>query len=386
MSLVFCLGSVKAEEFYFRPSINVMTEYDDNKRLKDERLGGNVDLSAYGVVASANAMLGVRSNRYEIVLNNQVSVRRYESDFDLDSDDFKFDLSSNYMLSARSTVGLNANYTRNTTLSSEFLDDSSGTGLVQDNIERSQWSVSPNWNYSLSERQNIQLSYSHSETMYEESDRGSFVDYDIDFFSISFKQQWTPLLSNNLSFSTMLYDVPERGMETTEFTVNAGADYQIMPTWSASAQVGVRFTNQEQFNRSDDIVGLVFNFGTTKEFESITLNAGIARSTSAQGDGRLQVSNNYSIGYKQDLTERLIFSVQGSINDSSTSGNITNSRDRLSYRVKPSIRWLFDKQTSLSLGYQFRKINRESNDSEATSNAVSLTFNYQWDKFSTQRF
>jgi len=398
-------GPVKAKEIYFQPSIGIRTESDDNKRLSTENSLPGIDKSAYAVITRANAKLGMRSSNYNIELNNQLIINRYKSEFDLDSEDFNINLSTGYNWTEKSRLGLEGNFTQDTTLTSEL--DATGTGLVQDNVIRQEWSLTHNWSYSLSNTQFLQTSYTHSETTYEESERSSFVDYSIDNISLSFRQQWTSLLSNTLSVSAMSFKIPKIGSgffessrETTEYSVNIGVDYQLAPTWSTSLTVGQRFTNTEttqKFNfttltfdevtTSDDVQGLIFSFSVDKQFYSGSAGLKYSRSTSAQSQGELQVNERIDANYKYKVNSKLQLSLTGGLNEISISGSEEdNNNGRTYFNVSPSVRWIFNRQTNITAAYRYRTQTFERDDEEAVSNSVSLNFNYQWDKVATQKY
>jgi len=397
-------GSVKAKEIYFQPSINIRTEYDDNKRLSTESSLPGIDKSAYAIITRANAKLGMRTSNYRIELDNQLIINRYKSEFDLDSEDFNANLSTSYNLTERSRLGLDANFTQDTTLTSEL--DATGTGLVQDNVIRQQWSITPNWSYSLSDTQSLQTNYTHSEITYEESERSSFVDYSIDNLSLSFRQQWTSLLSNTLSVSAMSFEIPKIGSgffessrETTEYSVNIGVDYQITPTWATSLTVGQRFTTTEttqKFNfttltfdevtTSDDVQGLIFSFSVDKQFDTGSAGIEYSRSTSAQSQGDLQVNERIEANYNYKYNPKLNLSLTGGVNETSISGSEDDDNGRTYFNIRPAVRWQFNRQTNITAAYQYRTQTFERNDEEAVSNSVSLNFNYQWDKVATQKY
>jgi len=403
--VVSSVDLVSAKEIYFNPSVNIQTEYDDNKRLSSEN-SSRIDTSAYGVITKVNAKVGMRSDRYNIAVDNQIILNRYKSDYDLDSEDFNFNFISNYQLTEKHQFGLNADFRQDTTLTSELDETGGGTGLVQENIKHKQWSVEPSWSYSLSNTQYIQASYMHAEHNYEESELGSFINYTIDNFSTSFTQQWTPLLSNFISLSAMSFKIPEIGegvfessRETTEYSINIGAQYQISPTWSTTLTVGERFTKTEQtqkfnFNTlrfeevitSNDVRGFIFSFNLEKQFEAGTASLSYSRSTSPQGQGHLQVSDNLVANLVHKLTQKLQLSLNSSFNDISTSGSEDDGNARTYFNIKPSIRWVIDKQASLTAGYRYRSQAFGDRDDKAISNSVTLNFNYHWDKVSTQKY
>ncbi len=399
--LLTSLGAVSpviAKEIYFKPSISIQTEYDDNKRLKTNRFN-NIDTSAYGIITRVNAKVGARSDRYEVALDNQFILNRYKSTFDLDSEDFNFNLTSNYQLTERNNVSLEASFKRNTTLTSELDVNGGGSGIIQDNIRHEQWSIDPSWSYTLSSTQFLQMSYTHAEHNYAKSAVGSFVNYTIDNFSSSFTQQWTPLFSNFLSFSALSFKIPKIGegntessRKTTEYSINIGAQYQITPTWSTSLTVGERFTKTEQtfqqlnFSTKNDVQGLIFSFSLDKQFETGKANITYSRSTSPQGQGRLQVSENLVASFDHQFSQKLQVSLNGSFNDVSTSGNVNDGNARTYFDIRPTIRWGFDKQTSLTASYRYRTQSFNSRNEQAISNAVIINFNYRWDKVSTQQY
>ena len=393
--------SVKAKELYIQPSINIQTEYDSNKRLKTDGSTPGIDPSSYGLISKVGAKIGARSDDYEVALNNQFIDNRYISDLDLNSENFKLDLSSNYAFNERSQFELNGNYTYDTTLTSALTG--TGSGIVQNNLRRKLWTITPTWNYTLSDTQTIQASYTHTDVQYAKSNIGSFSNYTVDNVSASFQQQWTPRLSNFLSLTGMSFKVPATGngliktsRDITQYSISLGMNYQILPTWSASFSGGSRFNNTKQTLRientafeqttSTDVQGLIFSVTVDKTFEAGNANISFSRSTNPQGQGQLQVRDNLVASINHKFSQRLQLSVRGSLNDISISGNSQSSRARTYYNISPSIRWLVDKQASLTLGYRYRAQSFKRNNNSAVSNSVSLNFNYQWDKLITQRY
>ena len=396
---------IQAKEIYIQPSINITTKYDDNIRLvtddRFERLDG-FDTSAYGVITRASARVGVRSDRYDIALDNQVVINRYSSDFDLDSEDVFVNFTSNFNATEKNILSLSGNYSRDTTLTSELNDDETGTGLVQDNTTREQWSVSPNWTYLLSETQFLQANYNHTDVSYEKSDINTFFDYTIDRIALSYSKQWLPVLRNFVNVSVMSFEVPDIRRETTEYSIDAGVEYQISPTWFASLTIGSRFNKTditfdqptirngvlttEKVKISDNVQGMIFSFNIDKQFERSNAGINYSRTTNAQGDGRLQLLDRFDANFNHRFTHNLNFSLTGGISVSSNSGSEDEGNDRTNYRIRPAISWLFERNMRLTGGYQYRRQEFERNDEVAESNSFFLTFNYQWDKLATQRY
>lgn len=428
--IFFGSGVVHAKEIYFEPSVQLNTEYDDNKRLWIDRFSNVIDTSAYGVIASAAARVGVRSDLYDISLNNKVEIKRYDSDLDLDSENAYFDLASSFNVTQRNQFGIDGNYTHDTTLTGEF----DAAVLVQENIIRDRWYIRPHWTYFLSDTQQLSADYSHYDSSYEQTTINQYFDYTTDSVSLTYIQQWTEQLKNYLSVSWLMFEVPDVNRETTQYTVNLGGDYQFLPTWSVSFMVGGRFTNTEvtvpgnvftipqlQFDQngnlvidgdgnpvfvdtiistqettiSDNAQGMIFSFSLNKRFLSGSAGISYSRETSPQGNGRLLLLDKFNANVSHKITQNLRLSLNGGINVYSSSGSQSGNdqisnftyTDRTYYYVRPSVSWLFDRHTSVTAGYQYRRreFDNRNNDS-GESNAFFVGFNYQWDKLATQEY
>ena len=399
---VWWVGGVQAKEIYIEPSINIETKYDDNIKLIKDRFK-SIDTSAYGVITRANAKIGVRSDRYDVELDNEVVINQYFSNLDnLNSEDVFVNFSSNFDATEKNRLSLTGNYTRDTTLTSELNENETGTGVVEDNPIRDEWSVSPTWTYFLSNTQFLQANYTHSEISYEKSDFNNFFDYTIDNFSLSYSQQWLPVLRNFFNVSVMSFEVSDINRDTLEYRIDTGVEYQISPTWFASMTVGGRFTSTditidrpsfingaittEKVKISDDTQGMIFSLNMNKQFEKSNAGIGYSRSTNPQGDGRLQLLDRFDANFSHRFTHRLHFSLTGLVSVSSNSGSKDTGNDRTNYSVRPTISWMFDRNIRLTGGYRYRRQEFERNDDLAESNTVFLNINYQWDKFATQRY
>ncbi len=397
---LFGSAEVLAKEIYLQPKFGVKVEYDDNIRLLNGSSGigaaEGLDKSAYGLIAEGGGRVGVRSDRYDLTLNNRFELKRYSSDFDLDSENIFIDLTSVFDITQRNKFSLRGDYTRDTTLTSEL----DVTGLVQDNIIREQWSLTPEWTYYLSNTQFLRANYTHNDITYEQSEISRFFDYTIDSVSLSYVQQWNSLLNTYLSASAMSFEVPSIRRDTTEYTVTIGMDYQFVPTWSTSMSIGRRFTNTEttftRFNFNtlrfedvtfeDDVQGMVFSFSLNKRFETGSVGLSYSRATSAQGNGQQRLVDRFAVNYGYKLTERLRISLAGGINVTTTAGSGSSNDDRTYYHVSPAVNWQLDRHASINAGYRYRMQEFENSDDAAVSNAFFIGFSYQWDKMKTQRY
>ncbi len=450
---VFSSVNCFAEEWYIQPSFSLRTEYDDNKRLFTDRFirslkekGESIDLGAYGIITTAEAKTGVRSENFDVSFKGKVAVKKYFSDLDLDSEDFFLDLNSSYNVNQRNVVGFSGSYNQESTLTSE-LDD---TGLTQDNVPRQTWKISPYWIYNLSETKFIQASYLHQDVSYEQSDIAQFTDYVYDVVSLTFSHQWNEKLTNSATASWFTVKYPSVKREEEQYSINGNLDYNFSETWTASLSGGVQYTQTEiegtseslgrvavidannillnngrvissngisltnpsdsfgitfadafidQPPFSDSQTAFVFSFSTEKQFETGNIAASYSRSTSPTGFGSLRTVDRFSADYLHKITKHLHFLLNGQVHITKSTLNENSSQfsnqDRTYYTVTPTLRWQFNRQLSLSGGYRYRRqeyeasnnaSNANNTESVGESNAVFLTLKYQWDKFTTQEY
>lgn len=448
---LFFSVSCLAEEYYIKPSFSVTTEYDDNIRMLSEqeirqrlvtganrqrkdipnaktlkrgdikaRDVKNVDTSAYGIITSAEARAGVKSDNYDVFFKGKVNVKKYFSDLDLDTEDFFLNLDARYDLDIRNTFRFSTGYSQESTITSEL----DVTGETQENIPRITWFITPEWQHNLSETKYIQVNYSHSETIYEEEETTTtqdltpiqalngtrrYFDYTYDVVSLSFNHQWNDKLLNYVTVGWSRYAVPIQKRETDEYKISAGLEYDISETWTASLMGGVRYTLSEgdpqSFFRertvtlldsngnlstfpfpdengnpvivrdetlpfSDSQVGMVFSLATKKRFETGHIGASYSRDTSPTGNGRLQTVDRFSVDFVYKITQHLHFLLNGGVNVTKATADENTDRDRTYYHVRPQLKWKFNRQLSLSGGYRYRMEETTINDDrEDNSNA-----------------
>lgn len=451
---LFFSASCFSEEWYIKPSLSQTIEYDDNKLLiyesnirKAKKQGKNINTTGYGIITSAEAKTGVRSDNYDVFFMGRLNLKRYISDLDYDTDDFFLNLNARYDLNTKNTFRFSAKYNQESTLTSEL----DVTGETQDNVPRTKWSISPEWQHNLSETKFIQMIYSHEEVFFEEDEidvtgetgnlarNRRYFDYTYDQVSLSFNHQWNEQLLNFLTVGWSRYAVPANKSETDEYLFEAGLEYEITETWSASLMGGGRYTvtdrgaingpkppeivgifegeqligldlvdPDERPAFSDSQLGMVFSLGTKKRFETGYISANYSRSTSPTSNGRLQTVDRFSTNYLYKITQHLEFHLNGQINITKATADensTRDNRDRTYYTVKPSLKWKFNRQLSLSGGYRYRRqernvvddtdnldannslvLNPKTIEDSAESHAVFLTLKYQWDAFTKQDF
>ena len=138
--LLFHLGLTAvalAEDWNIGSEASYRVEYDDNRTLKTTDQD-----SVVGHILDLKTDLSAEYDTAEIEIKPRISFERYtgtaSEDGQLDSDNGYLDMMASYFTEA-SRWGLNANYTRDNTLTSELEE----SGFVQTSKRREKWNIDP---------------------------------------------------------------------------------------------------------------------------------------------------------------------------------------------------------------------------------------------------
>ena len=368
-------------QWYAKPSASLTTAYDTNLRMRAEDRAKQT----FGVNATLASDFGVIADRYEAKFNARFKSNHYQGD-DLDSNDFYLNLKSQFKLTEKHNINFDAQYINDTSLTSEEFT----SGFVQGNTPRQMYSITPSGTYQFSETQYIQTNYNHSETSYEKQQNLNLLDYQSDSLDFAYSQQWNEVARAYVSLNALDYKVPEINRETRDYSITGGIDYTFSETWTGNFSVGGRRTEtiiKAAGQKFTDVgYGPLFSFGTKKQFERGSINANFSQSLSPTGSGEFLQNINLSLSTEYRLTERFKAHFSAQMTDTSSSIADVRSRDRVYYTVEPRLSWQLNRQTDISGSYRYRYRKYDFSETTAVSNAVFLTINYRWDKFSSRRF
>lgn len=383
IALCFVSSTVNAREWYINPDVNLRLEYDDNILLRSENTS-----DIYGLRAAFNAEAGTRTETSDINLSSKVNVYQYwgaESNALNRVDVFLYGR-SNFMITERSSLGLDAAYIHDNSVTNE-LDT---TGLTQNPVPRQQFNIAPHWSYTLTERQFIQAGYTHEEVEYDNTTNTRFTSYKTDSINISYLYQWHENLEQFVSFSSLWYQLTDFNRETSNYNITSGLDYSYSKTLRINFMLGVRMTGTTttfgDFKIEDSSVGPLFGFGFNKQFEYGSLNFDYNRSITPSSIGQLLQVDLINIGSFYSVTEHLGLMFSATISKTDESNNNIRNNNRIYYSVEPKIIWKFNRHTNLSCSYRFRMQDFDGSEGGAVSNAFYMTINYQWDQLSTNNF
>jgi|GEM_PF-3532186 len=410
-------GPALAMDYSVHTEVETEGQYDNNIQMLSED-----PTSATGLRVSPSLSLRAKSETTEVSLDGIMWFRRYNrANFDSNDQQVSTSITQHF---DRSDLTLSAQGTRDTTLTSEYLD----SGRVTDAGRHKQYSLAPAWTGYIGERDLITLRGSYSQSKY---DSDNYTDYT--YWQGS--ARWTRVMSERLRLfleaNYSKYQTAKNNLTIQEsYTTSAdtgfqvGGSYAFTEQFSITALVGssrdqtrshLKYSQAEcdekltQFHNdavaSGNPADLFWanNFGHAicqmpeQEFNSrmSTLDASLNWSNelhqlSLEATQQSQPSSNgYTIRSSQlngtwayQLWEQGSLSLDVTVGRNRAMGNNSDSIQAiqvnrefsytaLAYRQNLSENW------SVNLSYQYRHQNYDKVDFEADSKAVYLGLSYK---------
>jgi len=170
-SLVAAIGilgsanNAAATDYLIDFDVNTNGVYDDNFRLTD---GDEITLS--GAEVAPKLLFGASTEQQKFNFASRLRSARYDDDqFDTDDQFATIDYSYQF---ERSSVGLNADFVRDSTNTSEIVS----SGRISNQAERhTRYALSPSWTYALNESNSLTLNARYSKDNY---DGRGYIGYD----------------------------------------------------------------------------------------------------------------------------------------------------------------------------------------------------------------
>jgi len=393
--LAACAAGVDAAEWKIDPTLRFEAGYDDNIRLNTD----NEVSSAFGTF-SPSALFSVETPTSGASGEARFDFRRYEDESNLDDNNSRFDLRS-YHGMERSSLGLDLNFTKDTTLDSQL----EATGLALGRVRRQSISASPNWRFSLGERTYLDANYSYRDVEYKNAGGSVFVDFTLNSAQASLTHVLNERTSASVTLSRSKSD-NDNDVESTNTNLEGGASYQFSETLSASLFAGLRRTEVD-FSQTSFIP--IFSGGTFIGF--VPLNQDISNSDTGytfngsvaklflRGESTFSASRNISNDINGTpievdrfrLINRYRFSETLSVNlklefyNSQSNNSASTSLNRDYYRIEPRLSWNFTKFWRLSGRYRYTRQTFDDTGNEATQNVAYLTLTYRWPRIAVSR-
>lgn len=365
-----CSSFAAADQWYFLPSYDLKTFYEDNVRLSI-----NDPQDSFGAEAVARLAAGRAREMSDIAFRAEIRPKWYSDISSFNRTDARFNLAG-FQQFERSRLGLDADLEFESTDTSE----EQTTGIVQVNKLRTRGFLGPQWRYTVTERLYLNLSASYTDVSYEDVGDIPLFNYTLSRGDGGVLYRFTERLDLFTNISYERYEANAIDSSSDTYGFSLGADYDISETskirvsggfWNSSAEVSAGGGIE-----SSDTTGMSGRVRLTKEFELGKLMFQADHGLIPSGSGSLQ--NNTSLALRLDypLTPRWSLNLAARAYRNENSGLGNNSAERDFVRGSPKLVYQLTPNLDLDLGYQYRFQDREQIAGSATSNAVFLSLRY----------
>lgn len=366
-----------ASEWQVSPSFFAGVEYLDNFNLNT-----TTQLEVWRSVFSGGIESEYRTGRGGIVFDGRYRGSRYITNDNLNQDEglvnFLFDYSGEVDL-----WELDAGVKLEQPSSSQL----EAGNQIFDIISRRRWHVTPSWTRELNEYNDLKLSYSYENTVFDDIPTPTtfFSDYFYHLASATFTHHfsdYTDLLgigsysrttNDSLQFSSDRYSieagVAHKASETLNFYFTAGANWLVSKPDSTLVGNVTRNTN----------VDYVLSFKAEKQLENTSLTLGYDRYLAPSFGGGYVIRNQISTLLRQQFSDHLTGLIVLRANQSDTIRNTLSRNGQQNVSAKIELTWEFLENWLLKGGYQYawQDINSFSTAGPGKQNTVFLSVRYE---------
>jgi len=394
--------TLHAAEWVAEPSVTLRGEYNDNFRLTTVEHD-----DVWGTILDPRLRLSRRSELWDLNATGRVRAAWYSGEDGLDTVDNFLDVAAKRRFE-RGSLDASAGIANDTTLQNEYLDVD--TGLVVNQIDRSQRRARLAGQYMLTEATWVEASVDYSQVEYDDGLRYGLLDYDYLTPGLRIVHQLDAKtqLFGILSHARVDYDTASE-LESKTDSAQLGASYDITETWTVSGSVGARRTETSSLvpsavpipglellfpfvydvvysTRDTETSGLVYDASLTREFETGSLKLSASQSIVPSSTGTDTETTRFDLNGSRRFSAKLSAQLAVSYFQSDTVGDVTTRVDSDRYRIAPSLTWKLDRDLSLNAGYAYTHVKRDiARDDEADSNMVYVSVGYAWPRMAVSR-
>jgi len=409
---LLCIVSLHSysAEWLAEPTLTVGSTYNDNMTF---RTVDEIDATSATLSTGLNSQ--IKEQVWAMNLDARLRTVQYSGVSNSDSDNVFLKFGSNYRTELQSW-SFGADFERNTTFDEDFDTQLSANGLLDAQTEREEISLSPGWNwtmtqswsmqvlfqttdtkynevnsldlsdsksnssqlftkYKLDDLSDISLSIAYSQTERDQDKRKSgFYEYDNTSYQLSYKYEASENSTVNIGLGgretkTTGTDVPYCKSKIDD--LSRAISVTDCPTFDDNYSIDTESTYSAN---SGNTFSLSYNYSHEISDYSIALN----RSVTTSSNGFAQEVDDLTIRYNHRISEKLLFGLILNASESTSIDSVSASEDRSTIRIEPSVSWRFTKDSRLSAGYRYRRQAYSLSNVESESNSSYVNLSFFW--------
>jgi len=369
---------LQAAEWSLSGTVDPSLEYDDNVFMRDtDKLGD------YHATMRPTLKIMHKLENTETSLSTGYVLDRYDALSELDTDNPFVSINTQYN-TQRSQWGLDVSYAESTSRD----DAADDTGDFETNSISTTESISPSFSYQLTERDTLLVNASYSTQEYSTADFSNSRNRQL---STSWQHQFTERFNGgvSLSFGNNKSNSLTSFTDDDTYNISLTTDYDLSEVWGINGSVGVRqldsertdgFGVTEKNKSSGSSLDLTISYVKNQD----TVDVSLSRSVSPSSSGEVNEQDKISANWSRNLTENLSAGINASFQTTRSADGADND-ERENVSVSPSLNWTFSPDASLALSYKYRQQKESDAGTNASSNAIMLTLNYNWDGLRVSR-
>lgn len=400
--LLALAASTTAWDLSWQPRLEIGTRATDNLRAfaDDEE-------AAWGFDTGGGLDLKAESDRWRSVVRPAFNFRRFVIGEDADADEYEVRTQNQWSFIERATLGLDFDYIRDSTLTTELAD----AGVLNAVVNRDTYNIRPNLNIAVDERTMLSTSFFYSDVSFEDRPGIFFRDYDFKQFSTSLTHEYSPRISLFATGYISEFETPDDDGRSLNYGGLAGLTYR--HTESLEGEFGVGYQqseidfNTQQFTGNfqfvfDPVSGQIVAipiFATVREravengpiaraslrksFDHTRARIDYSRAVSPSALGAQSISDDIALIVDHRLSERFSLNMRGAYNMRSVeSDQITNARANLNRNqvlFSSALRYRYSETITLAANYRFFWNELVDVERDVYNNALFFTVTYLGD-------
>lgn len=369
--------SANAAEWHFDADADPTLKYDDNELLRENERG---DFSL-SVSPSLSLSRALETSKAKLDLGYRIS--KYDKLSELDKQN-PFAGFSYTQSTERADMGLELAYSERETRSIAEED----TGNFSDSSTVTTKSISPSLSYRLTELDSLTSRLSYTERTYDSSatNLSNLSDNETLDLNLAWQHRFSERLSGGFSAAYINYEAESDLFKNQydSYALSATSSYNLSQLWQLSGQVGVRVLDSEISpiigpSSSDRSNGSTYSFSAVRTDELNELMLTFSKALLPSSTGAVNEQDAYQLSYTRNLSEQVSAGLSASYREFENTTDDFSVNDETTYsEISPHLRWKLDRNLALVFNYKYRNYER-SESSDATSNAIFMTIDYDWD-------
>jgi hypothetical protein len=386
LSILFFPRFLAAAEWSIEPAATLGLGYDDNPSLSPGPANG-----ASFIFISPRINWSKKTEISAVNIGLMLDATKYSGHEFKDVDAERLSLSSFAQTTERTTWGLDGELRWDTLF--RTIQTTSGTGnlndvdtsLVQQKTRREWLEAQPSWNYALSERSSLGLSYRITDVSFSETAGIALEDYKDQELSANYSRRITGQDNLNLVVRRLAYRPVQADYESDTTQLLAGVSHAYSETSSGRFLVGPGKITQTTTTASEDTSGLVLEAGMVQHSELTTFDGVISRDVQPSGIGQSVLSDQLRMYLTRKISPVLSVVVRANWLRNKVIEGSNPDVDRRLYELIPGLSWQWRPEWAISAEYTYQNQKYDAFPDTAERNVLFIGATYTWPRHVASR-